>query len=194
MSTSLVHACSRRAWALEPRVSLAAVKNVLVAKAGALEGNVYTIAGRTLIGRDAECDIQLLDSALSHKHAYALEQDDGSVIVRDLKSHNGTLVRGQRLIEAVLSQGDELIVGESRFEFRNVLGDAEKTNELDLKLVSGPAQSTTTTLPLGDQDLAELLAEAKNNHVTLCCDSPLAQVARKGAWRFCRACGASTAS
>jgi pSer/pThr/pTyr-binding forkhead associated (FHA) protein len=170
------------------------VKNVLVAKAGALEGNVYTIAGRTLIGRDAECDIQLLDTGVSRKHACVLEQDDGSVIVRDLKSHNGTLVRGQRLTEAVLSQGDELVVGDTRFEFRNVLGDAEKTNEIDIKLISGPAQATTKTLPLTDHELADFIAQAKRNAVMLCCDSPLAQVARKGAWSFCPACGASTAS
>jgi pSer/pThr/pTyr-binding forkhead associated (FHA) protein len=170
------------------------VKNVLVAKSGALSGNVYTIAGRTLIGRDAECDVQLLDASVSRKHACVLEQDDGSVLIRDLKSHNGTLVRGQRLTEALLSQGDELMIGDTRFEFRNVIGDSEKTAELDIKLMSGPAQHTTSTVPLSVQELAEILAEAERNKVTLCCDSPLAQVARKGAWSFCPACGASTAS
>jgi pSer/pThr/pTyr-binding forkhead associated (FHA) protein len=169
------------------------VKNVLVAKTGALQGSVYTIAGRTLIGRDAECDIQLLDVSVSRKHACVLEQDDGSVLIRDLKSHNGILVRGQRLTEALLSQGDELTIGDTRFEFRNVIGDAEKTAELDIKLISGPAQATTTTLPLSASELAEILSEAEKNKVTLCCDSPLAQVARKGAWSFCPACGASTA-
>jgi pSer/pThr/pTyr-binding forkhead associated (FHA) protein len=169
------------------------VKNVLVAKTGALQGSVYTIAGRTLIGRDAECDIQLLDVSVSRKHACVLEQDDGSVLIRDLKSHNGILVRGQRLTEALLSQGDELTIGDTRFEFRNVIGDAEKTAELDIKLISGPAQATTTTLPLSASELAEILSEAETNKVTLCCDSPLAQVARKGAWSFCPACGASTA-
>jgi pSer/pThr/pTyr-binding forkhead associated (FHA) protein len=167
------------------------VKNILVAKSGAVEGNVYTIAGRTLIGRDAECDIQLLDPSVSRKHACVLELDDGSVIVRDLKSHNGVLVRGQRLTEAVLSQGDQLIVGDTRFEFRHVLGDAEKTSEIDLKLMSGPAQATTTELPMSEAELAEIMAEAQRNRMTLCCDSPLAQVARKGAWKFCPGCGAS---
>lgn len=170
------------------------MKNVLVAKTGALSGNVYTLGGRTLIGRDAECDIQLLDASVSRKHACVLEQDDGSVLIRDLKSHNGILVRGQRLIEALLSQGDELTIGDTQFEFRNVIGDSEKTAELDIKLVSGPAQHTTSTLPLSAQELAEILAEAETNKMTLCCDSPLAQVARKGAWSFCPACGASTSS
>jgi pSer/pThr/pTyr-binding forkhead associated (FHA) protein len=135
------------------------VKNVLVAKTGALSGNVYTIAGRTLIGRDAECDIQLLDASVSRRHACVLEQDDGSVLIRDLKSHSGIWVRGQRLTEALLLQGDEIVVGDTRLELRNVIGDSE----------------------------------AEKNEVTLCCDSPLAQVARKGAWSFCPACGASTA-
>lgn len=170
------------------------MKNVLVAKSGALEGNVYTIGGRTLIGRDAECDIQLLDVSVSRKHACVLEQDDGSVLVRDLKSHNGILVRGQRLTEALLMQGDDLTIGDTRFEFRHVIGDSEKTRELDIKLVSGPAQANTSTMPLSSVELADILSEAAQNKVTLCCDSPLAQVARKGAWSFCPACGASTAS
>lgn len=167
------------------------MKNILVAKTGAVEGNVYTIAGRTLIGRDAECDIQLLDPSVSRKHACVLEQDDGSVIVRDLKSHNGVLVRGQRLTEAMLSQGDEVIVGDTRFEFRNVIGDGGKTAELDIKLMSGPAQAPTAELPLSEAELVDILAEAQRNKAPSCCDSPLAQVARKGAWRFCPACGAS---
>ena len=167
------------------------MKNILVAKTGAVEGNVYTIAGRTLIGRDAECDIQLLDPSVSRKHACVLEQDDGTVIVRDLKSHSGVLVRGQRLTEAVLSQGDEVIVGDTRFEFRNVIADGGKALELDLKLVSGPAQATTAELPLNEARLAHIFADAQRNGVSLCCDSPLAQVARKGAWKFCPACGAS---
>ena len=147
------------------------MKNVLVAKTGALEGNVYTIAGRTLIGRGEECDIRLAGSAVALKHACVLELDDGSVIVRDLKSRGGTLVRGQRLVEAELSQGDELVVGDARFELRSVGDDLDQTLEIDLKGVDGPVQA-----------------------ITLCCDSPLAQVARKGAWSFCPSCGASTAS
>jgi pSer/pThr/pTyr-binding forkhead associated (FHA) protein len=169
------------------------VKNVLVAKTGALSGNVYTIGGRTLIGRDAECDIQLLDASVSRKHACVLEQDDGSVLIRDLKSHNGILVRGQRLTEALLLQGDEVLIGDTWFEFRNVIGDSEKTAEIEIKLMSGPAQTPTSTVPLSVQELADVLAESEKNKVALCCDSPLAQVARKGAWSFCPACGASTA-
>ena len=147
------------------------MKNVLVAKTGALEGSVYTIAGRTLIGRGEECDIRLAGGGVSRKHACVLELDDGSVIVRDLKSRSGTLVRGQRLVEAELSQGDELVVGDIRFELRSVSDELDQTLEIDLRGVGGPSQA-----------------------ITSCCDSPLAQVARKGAWSFCPGCGASTTS
>lgn len=150
------------------------MKNVLVVKSGSLEGNVYPIAGRTLIGRDAECDIQVLDSGVSRKHACVLEQDDGSVLLRDLASHNGTYVRGKRTTEALLSQGDELKIGDSLFEYRSVLGDADQTSEIDIKLVSGPAQASTATMPLS---------------AVLCCDSPLALRALSERWRFCPACG-----
>jgi predicted component of type VI protein secretion system len=61
---------------------------VLLAKVGPLAGNSFPIGGRTLIGRDADCDIQVIDKGVSRKHACVIEQDDGSVLVRDLRSHN----------------------------------------------------------------------------------------------------------
>lgn len=173
------------------------MKKVLVAKSGPLKDGVYTIAGRTLIGRDAESDIQVLDSGVSRKHACVLEQDDGSVLMRDLGSHNGTLVRGQRLKEAVLDQGDEITIGESVFEYREVIGDADKTSEIELKLVSGPAQAQTATVPIDPEHQEALMEQLRKSEPTLpgafaaCCDNPLAARARTEGWKFCPSCGAA---
>jgi hypothetical protein len=171
---------------------------VLVAKKGPLEGNTYTIAGRTLIGRDAECDIQVIDRGVSRKHACVLEQDDGSVLLRDLASHNGTLVRGARVVEALLSPGDEITLGESAFEYRVADADSARTEQIDLKLVSGPAAaSTVTSLRFSQAERDEVLARVRAERASRspsaqpaqCCASPLAEQARAQGWKFCPACG-----
>jgi len=175
---------------------------LLVAKSGPLEGNAYAITGSMLIGRDADCDIQLIEASVSRRHAAVVEQDDGRMLVRDLVSHNGTFVRQQRVQEAVLQPGDELSVGDSTFEYRLADDDVTRTQELELKLIGGPA--TAATLSEGSEiDRAEVIAralalkaedarakaEAAKTLPMHCCDSPLSAQARTQNWKFCPACG-----
>jgi hypothetical protein len=77
-----------------------------------------------------------------------------------------------------------------------VEGDLAETHELDLKLVSGPAQSPTVNLSRADR--AEIMARVAAARATVpapaaqagaCCDSPLAAKARSERWKFCPACG-----
>ena len=175
---------------------------LLVAKSGPLEGNTYAITGSMLIGRDADCDIQLIEAGVSRRHAAVVEQDDGRMLVRDLLSHNGTFVREQRVKEAVLQPGDELSVGDSRFEYCIADDDVTRTQELELKLVGGPATAATMSEALPDADRAEVIARAKALKAeglakaeaakTLplhCCNNPLSAQARTQGWPFCPACG-----
>lgn len=177
---------------------------VLIARSGVLEGNSYSLAGRTLIGRDGECDVQVMDPAASRKHASVLLQEDGSVLLRDLKSHNGTTVGGERIREVVLSPGDEVVVGMTRFEFQVIDAGKRRTQELELRLVSGPAQEPTLVGPIpspvaltefpGASDEAEASAAdmPTQTHALssfLCCENPLATRARAEGWKHCPACG-----
>lgn len=168
---------------------------VLVAKNGPLEGSTYAIESRVLIGRDGECDIQVIDQSVSRKHACVLEQNDGSVLVRDLGSDNGTWLRKQPVSEALLQPGDEITIGDTRFEYREVSGELP-TREIMLNLISGPATASTVT-DLDPKDWPELkaarqaLADRKAARSKLCCASPLATIAREQQWKFCPACGAA---
>ncbi len=179
--------------------------NVLVAKAGPLEGSVFPIAGRTLIGRDGECDIQVIDQGVSRKHACVLELDDGTVLLRDLESDNGTWVRGEPVLETVLSPGDEIAFGGSSFEFRTDHdGSLDELGDIELKLMSGPARATTLETTLTPEQRARLLATARARRrvqsattvappapvEVACCGSSLAAHARAHKWKFCPACGA----
>jgi len=71
----------------------------------------------TKIGRSLDNDIVLADSSVSRHHA-AIDANNGGFRLRDLGSQNGTFVRGERINEAPLSNGDPVRVGDASFTFR----------------------------------------------------------------------------
>ena len=73
--------------------------------------------GATRIGRATDNDIVLPDASVSRHHA-AIESTNGSFRLRDLGSQNGTFVRGERINEAALQNGDAVRVGDASFTFR----------------------------------------------------------------------------
>jgi pSer/pThr/pTyr-binding forkhead associated (FHA) protein len=71
-----------------------------------------------LIGRDAECHLRLHSHQVSRRHC-AIACWAGKVLVRDLKSANGTFVNNQRIAgEVKVGDGDRLQVGPLAFVFR----------------------------------------------------------------------------
>jgi len=65
------------------------------------------------IGRQAGCDLLLSDSQISRVHA-RISLQDGTFILEDLGSTNGTFVNGQRVHHHVLRSGDEIQIGQTR--------------------------------------------------------------------------------
>ena len=104
----------------------ARIRALLRIRNGGFEGMSYELtAEETLIGRNPTTDITLLDEGISREHALiAYDPESDAYSVEDLQSTNGTKVNGKRVRSAVLSDGDELQIGHTRFEFR--LGDAEE--------------------------------------------------------------------
>lgn len=94
----------------------------LVVERGPRSGMTYKlIPGNTTIGRHPESDIFLNDVTVSRHHCRFLVSDD-SITVEDSGSTNGTYVNDQRIDTAMLSPGDEVLVG--RFHFVVAHGDA----------------------------------------------------------------------
>ena len=62
------------------------------------------------IGRDMYNSLCLQDPEISRSHAIIFEQN-GEIILKDLKSRNGCYVRGRKTNEAVVHSGDEMIMG-----------------------------------------------------------------------------------
>jgi len=83
---------------------------MLIAHEGDLEGERWVLdEDHTLIGRSSECDVVLPKRQVSRQHA-EIERSDGSYILHDLGSKNGTYVNGQRVRGEPyrLKDGDEI--------------------------------------------------------------------------------------
>lgn len=74
-----------------------------------------------LFGRHAECDVQLNSKKVSRRHC-CLAQVNDYLVVRDLGSTNGVKINGQKVTEGRLRMGDELEIGNFRYQ---VCGESE---------------------------------------------------------------------
>jgi hypothetical protein len=84
----------------------------LVIHEGAGAGSEHPVDGELILGREhGSADLVIDDPGVSRQHARVLP-DNGSVIVEDLGSSNGTYVNGERIAGPVeLGAGDEVQVG-----------------------------------------------------------------------------------
>ncbi|MGB0768215.1 MAG: FHA domain-containing protein, partial [Phycisphaeraceae bacterium] len=73
--------------------------------------------GRTLIGRDSNCQIALESLMISRLHAEVIREND-RVLVRDLNSSNGTAVNGKNITRRTdLKPGDRLTIGPYQIDY-----------------------------------------------------------------------------
>jgi hypothetical protein len=75
----------------------------------------------TRIGRAEENELVLDDPRASRFHA-EIERTPAGYIIRDLQSTNGTMVRGRRVKERLLEDGDIVVVGETQMRFGLISG------------------------------------------------------------------------
>lgn len=64
-----------------------------------------------VIGRSSECKLRVPVDSVSRQHCELAENDDEELVIRDLKSSNGTFVNRERVKERELIPGDLLSVG-----------------------------------------------------------------------------------
>ncbi len=68
------------------------------------------------IGREDGCEVCLNDEAVSRKQC-AVKADNGSFLITDFSSRNGSFVNGLRIREKVLQHGDKIRVGATELVF-----------------------------------------------------------------------------
>jgi hypothetical protein len=110
---------------------------LLIAQAGPLNGQRWSIRNHLIIGRDSTCEIVISDRQVSRRHARISPATNGAIL-EDLGSKNGTHRNGMRIEEPVLLQdGDDVQVAlVQKFTFL----------------------SSDATLPLESEELLDLAA------------------------------------
>jgi pSer/pThr/pTyr-binding forkhead associated (FHA) protein len=68
-----------------------------------------------LVGRHPECDIQIDSRKISRRHCCIAQVND-AFLVRDLESTNGIRINGEKVSEGRLTHGDELTIGNHRYQ------------------------------------------------------------------------------
>lgn len=83
-------------------------------------GKQFAFNGPMEVGRDPSCEINLTDDLVSRVHA-RLRVQNGSAVVEDLESTNGTFLNGLQLhAETPFNPGDHLLLGVTVIELRTV--------------------------------------------------------------------------
>lgn len=103
--------------------------SVVIVK-GHAAGMEYLITREyTVIGRDKVADISLKDPQVSRQHA-AIEYREGSYILKDLESTNGTRMNGTLIKQANLRHEDKFSVGDTTLQF--VLEETGKSRTYEI--------------------------------------------------------------
>lgn len=68
-----------------------------------------------LVGRHAECDLQLHSGKVSRRHCI-IAYVNNQTMIRDLGSTNGVRINGERVAEGMLHDGDEVAIGNFRYQ------------------------------------------------------------------------------
>lgn len=91
---------------------------LLVVRRGPNAGSRFLLdADATTAGRHPDSDIFLDDVTVSRRHAEFRRTPEGTFLVRDVGSLNGTYVNRERIDQALLGNGDEVQIGKYRLRF-----------------------------------------------------------------------------
>ncbi|MDX2089381.1 MAG: FHA domain-containing protein [Kofleriaceae bacterium] len=150
------------------------------------------VGSALVLGRDADCDVQVLDKGVSRQHLRIAVTARG-VVLTDLTSLNGTFVGQQRVTECPLPFNTIVRLGDAAFE---LVADAMLATDEDddIKLASGPAEHDTAvvmSLPVRLQAPTPLQARTRTpTMATKVCLHPLHAQALRERWKHCPECGA----
>lgn len=73
------------------------------------------------IGRGTGNELQVADATISTEHACIEREQGGGYRIRDMGSTNGVLIKGERITEQLLADGDYVVIGTHEFQFLHTL-------------------------------------------------------------------------
>ena len=119
----------------------------LVALAGPAKGSRFSLPeGESKIGRGLSCQVQIDDPALSREHCL-VRIADGRCQVSDLQSHNGIFLNGQKITEATIVAGDQIVAGSSAFRYETGQPAADSDSETAELSIENSAYLSSTDIP-----------------------------------------------
>jgi pSer/pThr/pTyr-binding forkhead associated (FHA) protein len=115
------------------------------------------------IGREMDCDVVIDNIGISRRHA-TIEQSQGKYILTDLKSHNGTFVKGERIYHHQLEDSDEIFIGKYCIQFENL--DLHQEPQIQLQnLQAQLAGMQDMTLRLEGEEIQKLMGASAQTNV-----------------------------
>jgi transcriptional regulator with GAF, ATPase, and Fis domain len=122
----------------------------LLGISGPLKGTTFALSdGEVSIGRDSSNHLWTVDPALSRRHC-AVVGGAGRFTIRDLGSHNGTLINGLPIEQQQLRDQDQISVGESVLVF--VVGEPVAQHERSPVEFAETAEMATKPVLLRQED------------------------------------------
>ena len=91
-------------------------------------GRIPLTQDRILLGRSEDCDLQIIDTAVSSRHC-ELRREGREWWILDLNSRNGTIVNGKPVKKQRLFSGDEITIG-NMHRFQLEAGSKKQTSLL----------------------------------------------------------------
>lgn len=86
-------------------------------RTGPNAGKIYTLRKTLRVGRHPYNEISLGDQMVSRYHCW-IKLEEGSIVIEDLKSGNGTFVNDERVwTQRPLQTGDCVRIGATEFTF-----------------------------------------------------------------------------
>lgn len=123
--------------------------------------------GRPLtVGRDLACDVPILDSGVSRRHA-ELTVGGRGVTVADQGSRNGTWINGHRVDKAVAQLNDTVSFGSVRFLLVLERDDARPTPTTSVALDGSSSMVRERPMPSREQAVADIAGRRLSQLVTI---------------------------
>ena len=92
--------------------STRALSKLVLSTDGKAVAELHLMAGRKVIGRTPDNDLQIDSKFISRHHCQLVTGSDGITVIEDLNSTNGILVHGKRVRRHSLRDGDVVTIGQ----------------------------------------------------------------------------------
>lgn len=123
------------------------------------------------IGRSQSNDVVISNPVVSGEHAVLFVMDDGSIMIKDLSSTNGTYVNSNRINDMVLLKpGDVVKLGDSVFDWQGSLKSGNKTivNPKPKIVIPSNAKEYRTIGRNPDSQIQFAYNDVSGSHAILC--------------------------